>query len=386
MIDSKEKEQMMDDLIIGYLNGELNSDQIIDLIKWIKLNDINKKYFDEFCEIWLISKAIGSNPQYNVQKGFWRFRQNIKSDNLSNNNILGNNLIKKVLRYAAIFILGFSLGGLLLFHLNNRKIHLARNINEIIVPLGSRTQFFLIDGTEIVLNAGSRLKYNNFYGINNRDVSLEGEGYFKVARDIRNPFVVKTSGLIVTALGTEFNVKAYSDDQTIETILINGSVKIEQMQGSKSDVATILGPNQKLTFYKENSIIKNETYSVKEKTEAAVTHPDIQKSISPPRLVKETINVAPAVSWKENRWIFEGESLEKIAIELERKFNIQINFESERLKAFRFTGTIIAEPIEQVLEVMSISAPINFRLKGRIVTLSENKQFYNYNGLYNQHY
>ena len=385
MMYSKEKEQSMDDLIIGYLNGELNSDQIIELIKWIKLNDVNKKYFDEFCEVWITSKAIGNNPEYNVQKGFWRFKQNIKSDSLLSINLAGTGLIKKVLRYAAIFILGFSLGGFLLFHFYNRKIHVARNVNEIIVPLGSRTQFFLIDGTEIVLNAGSKLKYNNFFGINNREVLLEGEGYFKVAKDMRNPFVVKTSGLIVTALGTEFNVKAYSGDKTIETILINGSVKIEPVKGSKSDIATILKPNQKLTFYKENSSIKNETYSVKEKTGSAVTHPDIQKSISPPRLVKETINVAPAVSWKENRWIFEHESLEKIAIELERKFNVQINFESERLKTFRFTGTIIAEPIEQVLEFMSISAPINFRLKGRIVTLSENKQFYKYNNLYNQH-
>ena len=73
-------------------------------------------------------------------------------------------------------------------------------------------------------------------------------------------------------------------------------------------------------------------------------------------------------------------------VELERKYDVQINFESEKLKSFRFTGTIIAEPIEQVLEVMSISAPINFKLKGRIVTLYENKNFEELNkSLFNQH-
>jgi ferric-dicitrate binding protein FerR (iron transport regulator) len=92
-------------------------------------------------------------------------------------------------------------------------------------------------------------------------------------------------------------------------------------------------------------------------------------------LVTENVNIEPVISWKENRWIFEKQSLSQIAIALERKFDVQIKFESERLKTFRFTGIIIAEPIEQVLEVMSITAPINFKLKGRVVTLSENENF-----------
>jgi len=75
----------------------------------------------------------------------------------------------------------------------------------------------------------------------------------------------------------------------------------------------------------------------------------------------------------------------QIAFDLERKFDVQIEFKSERLKNYRFTGTILAEPIEQVLEVMSISAPINFTVKGRIVTLSENRNFKELNkNLYNQ--
>ena len=108
-------------------------------------------------------------------------------------------------------------------------------------------------------------------------------------------------------------------------------------------------------------------------------------SISVPRIVTENVNIEPVISWKENRWIFEKQSLFQIAVELERKFDVQINFESERLKTYRFTGTILAEPIEQVLEVMSISAPINFKLKGKVVTLSENKNFENLTkNLYNK--
>jgi ferric-dicitrate binding protein FerR (iron transport regulator) len=136
-----------------------------------------------------------------------------------------------------------------------------------------------------------------------------------------------------------------------------------------------LKPNQKLTFYKENSNIVDETTGPEEKIETGIKPIKVQKTRAIHSLVKEDVNVEPVVSWKENRWIFEQQSLEMIAIELERKFDVQIVFESERLKTRRFTGIITAEPIEQVLEVMSISAPINFKLKGRVVTLSENKHF-----------
>jgi ferric-dicitrate binding protein FerR (iron transport regulator) len=129
----------------------------------------------------------------------------------------------------------------------------------------------------------------------------------------------------------------------------------------------------------------DETAGPKAKVENNTQPLPVQKSIAIPRLVTENVNVEPVISWKENCWIFEKQSLEQIAVELERKFDVQINFESERLKSFRFTGTLLAEPIEQVLEVMSISAPINFKLKGRIVTLSENKNFEELNKrLYNR--
>jgi transmembrane sensor len=186
-------------------------------------------------------------------------------------------------------------------------------------------------------------------------------------------------------MGTEFNVKAYSDDKTIETTLIEGSVKIEQVSDKSNAEITVLKPNQKLTFYKKDSTMVDETAGSNGKIENKPQPLQEQKVKSISRLVTENVNVKPVISWKENRWIFEKQSLSQIAVELERKFDVQIIFESERLKSFRFTGTIIAEPIDQVLQVMSISAPINFKLKGKVVTLFENKNFEELNkSLYNQ--
>jgi ferric-dicitrate binding protein FerR (iron transport regulator) len=181
--------------------------------------------------------------------------------------------------------------------------------------------------------------------------------------------------LNVKALGTEFNVKAYPEDKTIETTLVEGSVNIESLSDKKNSEIHLLKPNQKLTFFKKDSTIVDETVGTNGKIETKTKTIQKHQIASIPRLVTENINIEPVISWKENRWIFEKQSLSQIAISLERKFDVQIKFESDHLKTFRFTGIIINEPIEQVLEVMSITAPINFKLKGRVVTLSENKNF-----------
>jgi transmembrane sensor len=382
----KESKQPVEDLIPDYLKGELSIDEIRELISWIKADSANKRYFDEYCEIWVTARASLKNPGYNFQEGFWKFKQKIKTgENISDGS--GKSYVfRNFMRYAAIFILAFALSSTLFYFLSNKKIQYSRqSISELTVPMGSRAQFTLSDGSTAILNAGSRLRVDDRFGIEDRVVQLEGEGYFKVAKDTSRPFIVKTSYLTVRALGTAFNVKAYSDDKTIETTLVEGSVKIEGTNKNIKTEVMVLKPNQKLTFYKEDSTMVDEAANSTVKPEKDKKPLNVQNSLTIPRLVRENVDVEPVISWKENRWIFEKERLSQIAVELERKFDIQIHFESERLKTYRFTGIIVAEPIEQVLEVMSLSAPINFKLKGRVVTLSENKNFEKLNkSLYNQ--
>jgi transmembrane sensor len=380
-----ENKKPVENLIPGYLKDELSVEEKRELIIWIKEDSSNKRYFDEYCEIWITARASLKDPGYNFQKGFWKFKQKIQNDEHISYGLSKTNLFKTITRYAAIFILAFSLGGLLIYYISKRQIKYPRqSFSELVVPLGSRAQFTLSDGTAVTLNAGSKLKYDNSFGINDRIVQLEGEGYFKVAKDTLIPFMVKTSHLNIMAMGTAFNVKAYSDDKTIETTLVEGSVKIEGKNNKIRTEVMVLKPNQKLTFFKEDSTMVDETARPIGKTINNIKPLPVQKSVVIPRLVKENVDVEPVISWKENRWIFEKQRLSQIAVELERKYDIQIYFDSERLKNVRFTGIILAEPIEQVLEVMSHSAPINFKLKGRVVTLSENKNFEKLNkNLYN---
>jgi len=385
-METPENKINYDDLICRYLSGELNTEETRELINWIKLDEGNKHTFDQYSELWVTVRSSSNSPGYNAQEGFWKFKQKIEVDNLQGDSTTRFYILKKAIRYAAVFIIAFSLSGFLFYYLGNKNtIKPIQGYSELVVPMGSKAQYILPDGSSVTLNAGSKLKFDNSYGIKDRVVKLEGEGYFKVARDIERPFIVKTPYLNVTALGTEFNIKSYLIDKTVETTLINGSIKIEPVTLNGNEEIKILKPNQKITYFKVDSSIIEED-QVKKNNDATVIQPvKVQKSSSAVRLVTEDVNIEPVVSWKENRWIFEQQSLAQIAVDLERKFDIQIVFESERLKTFRFTGTILAEPIEQVLEVMSITAPLSFKLKGRIVTLSENRNFEKINKtLYNQ--
>lgn len=383
---TEENSKSPENLIIGYLKKELTDNETLELINWLKLSDSNKRYFDEFCEIWVTSKASLKNPEYNFHEGFWKFKQRIKITVAQSGNTDRFRLFKIVTKYAAIIILAFSLGGVI-FHSKDTRSAKQNNLNfsELIVPFGSRVLFTLPDGTEVTLNAGSRLKYDNIFGITDRVVNLEGEGYFKVAKDSERPFTVKTSHISVVALGTEFNVRAYSDNKTIETTLVEGSLRIENITDDPGEEVLVLKPNQKVTYIKESSTIADETINSESVLDDKSVPEPVKKTIQVPELITEDVNIEPIISWKDNKWIFEQKCLSQIAIELERKFDVKIVFESERLKTVRFTGTILAEPIEQVLEVMSFSAPISYKLKGRVVTLSEKEGFDKLNKrLYNQ--
>jgi len=365
-----------EDLIYGYLKNELTAEETSRLIKWLEQDKNNKRLFDEMSELWVTVRAASANPGFDAREGFSKFRNKLKATDNQQDNKIKTLWLKTIVRYAAVILLAFSAGGAL-FYFSGRKsaAPAGQSINKLVVPLGSKAWFSLSDGTVVTLNAGSTLNVSSDYGVNDRIVQLDGEGYFNIAKDKNNPFVVQTPFLNIRALGTEFNIKAYSADRTIETTLVSGSLQIEPVKEINQGQITVLKPNQKLTFYKADSSFINGPE--KKEKEVIARRESVKKIRTVPsaRLVTENVNVGPVTSWKENRWIFEQQSLSQIAVDLERKFDVQIIFDSERLKFYRFTGTILAEPIEQVLVALSMAAPITYRVRGRVVTLSENKDF-----------
>ena len=132
----------------------------------------------------------------------------------------------------------------------HHKVFLATDIldvafRKIITPRGKTFEVTLSDGTQVALNADSKFTFPaNFAGKPERIVQLEGEAFFKVAKDAKHPFVVVTPSIITTVLGTEFVVKAYADGNP-QVTLLSGSVKVNKI-GATSAQSVILTPKQQL--------------------------------------------------------------------------------------------------------------------------------------------
>jgi hypothetical protein len=125
----------------------------------------------------------------------------------------------------------------------------TNGFNQMIVPYGKRSYLLLSDGTQVWINSGSRLVYAPQFTGDTREVFLEGEAYFEVAKDASKPFYVRTDAFTINVLGTKFNVKAYKDDKEYTTVLVEGKVSLKvHDQFFSKDV--ILAPNQKLTLMK----------------------------------------------------------------------------------------------------------------------------------------
>lgn len=359
-----------DSLIIKYLKEELTPEEKTDLLHWVNSDKANKRYFDEFREIWIASLAAAEDNEAENMEAFHKFRKEIGvSDRFSYPFNITLNTLKK---YAAVIVIACSVSGFLFYNLGKKQVSPSLSAkNELVVPFGSKAEFTLADGTKVTLNAGSKLKYSGSYGITDRTLQLEGEAYFKVAKNRELPFIVKTTHVDVRALGTEFNVKAYPGEGTIETTLVEGSVNIDRNNTKNSSGITILKPNQKFTYYIKKAS-SNEVAVTKEVVKVAEKPVALQHDTA---IITRLNDVAPVISWKENKWIIENQNLQHLAIEMERKFDVKINFNSERLKNFRFTGTLLNEPIEQVLMVMGVSAPITYKIKGKEVFLFEGEDF-----------
>ena len=115
------------------------------LISWIKLNSANKRYFDEYCEIWITARASSKDPGYNFNEGFWKFKQRIKADEVLRIGFNRTNLFKIIASHAAIFIIAFSLSWLLFYYSGKLNVpNPAQSISELIVPKGFPRQIHFV--------------------------------------------------------------------------------------------------------------------------------------------------------------------------------------------------------------------------------------------------
>lgn len=358
-----------EELVHLYMNGTFTADEQEQLFIMLREPHLLQK-FNELSDIWLSSAVLQNVHTFDSEQAFERLKARIDVVNESNQ----SNKAKFLISWhwaAAILLLAIISSVFVSKYLFEEKKPVNGSAIVFEVPYGSKSNITLGDGSLVTLNAGSKLQVTDGFGTTHRTLELTGEGYFKVAKNAQIPFVVQAGNIGVKAIGTEFNIKAYPEENTIETILVEGIISVSEKDKSDAQ-ALILKPKQTFVYNKGSGNVQIKTGGIKEipaddkKMQADSGQSGIEYSNTP---------VDPVIytTWKEICWNVYQKRLEDLAIELERKYNVVIYFESEALKAIKFSGRLKDESLEQVLAAISLASPIEYRIKGNKVELKENK-------------
>ncbi|MHB1921976.1 MAG: FecR family protein [Chitinophagaceae bacterium] len=242
----------------------------------------------------------------------------------------------------------------------------AQALNMIYTRLGSRTQILLPDGTQVWLNAGSKITYdNNFSDQLEREVSLTGEAYFDVAHRQNQPFIIHTSQLDIRVLGTAFNVRAYPGDKATETTLIRGSIEVSFHENPSRKI--ILRPYEKMTVYNNHYQLSRiqDNKSVPEQPLANIPEFSISHTRRDPLLDSGLVET----SWMQGKLVFRREDFGELARQMERKYGVIFHFKDQSLKQEKFTGIFTNESVEKALNALKIAKPFHYRLEDGQVDL-----------------
>lgn len=333
-------------LIRKYINQQCNAEEIAELRRLMKLPG-TKALFDEVLSENWSGKIEQSSDEQELNETLGRFYTKLDAQQIPAANVeerAAEPAIRRInwrkrLSYAAIWVvlIGFLAGyGVRYFTSSAKQADLV--YQELVNPKGQRAKIALPDGSEVYLGAGSKLYYPKQFTDSSREVKLEGEAFFEVAKNPHKPFIIHTQTVRTTVLGTSFRVAAFVNTP-IEVEVATGKVRVDDFAGSQQQSLAVLTPGQKLSY----------------------THG---------RPVLGEIAVADVQQWKNARLVFDNKSVKDIAADLERWYDIHIDFQDQTKSREKISVVLQADmPLHKIMKVLASTAHFKFQIKDRNVTI-----------------
>lgn len=322
------------DIFNRYLSKTATEDEIAEFNEWISSNEELKK--------WLENQMQKTSDEID-EKTKARIFEKIQNE-INKQEKVQFSLPKWLRNVAAIAVIALTVVGLISVLSNRQSAEMQ--FAEVGALRGQKASVTLPDGTHVILNSESTIKYSTAFNKSDRQIELTGEAYFDVAKDKKRAFVVKAGNVEVVAVGTAFNVKAYPGENQISTTLLEGKVNV-----SKGKETVSMQPNEKLEFN-----VKNNSFNKFKLTEAE-----------------------NSIGWMNDKLSFDNATLEEVVAVFSRFYNVEIQFATEAIKKQRFTGQINNNSLPSVLRILSLTSPIRFEHKDSVVVLyevpAENKLF-----------
>lgn len=229
-----------------------------------------------------------------------------------------------------------NLDGQLSYNTDASQMNAAVVYNTITTPKGGQYQLTLADGSKVWLNSTSSLRFPTSFQGEKREVELTGEGYFEIAHNAAAPFTVKVNDTEVEVLGTHFNINSYSDEPTLKTTLLEGSVKVK-----KNGQFVYLHPGQQ-----------------------AIVDPK-EKNIK----IDFNVNIEEVIAWKNGKFLFHGADIPTIMRQVARWYDAEVVIEktpSEPISG----GLSRSENVTQLLKILEATGKVHFKINGKQIIVT----------------
>lgn len=308
-----------EEIINRYFRGKLKDGEYEILTDYLQESS-NRKTFEEARLKWNTEAELDLEGSSNWKRLEYKINS---SDQIDVKNPVIRRLWFRVAAAAALLAFGLFIGGASIYMLSKNEANSEKLVFE--TTRGQKSMVTLPDGSQVWINAKSRLVYHAFSN-SRREVELSGEAFFKVAHNEKAPFVVKTDKCEVQVLGTTFNVMAYNEFGRQEITLLTGKVSVHSGLLNK-----VIEPGQSL-------ILKNQQM-------------DVYSS-----------NGTQASGWVENKFNFHDIPLSELMKRLENWYDVDILLNNPTLKEVNFSGTFKnEETIWQVLDAIKVYTPIQYK-------------------------
>lgn len=336
------------DLIVRYLGGMLDDDEMRELTDWASLSEANARYLHRQCELWVSAGASGELDRFDTDAAYRRFERSVEAeraadadtdiDTDTDGGVRPRWRMRIASVAAAVAVVAVLAGGAFWMGRQNLKDQLAEM--TVTAPDGSNSEVVLPDGTHVWLNSGTTLSYSQGYGVDERDVRIKGEGYFEVKRNQELPFTVSSEDMKVRVLGTKFNYSDYTGGDKATVTLAEGRVA---MRGNRPEGGEyVLAPGQRAVLDKHTG-----------------------------RIVIENCKAADDIAWTSGTISFEGQTLYEIAATLSKIYDMDVRVATVRAGRKRFYGDFSrrGQSAADIVRDLCRTSDISYTMSGRSITI-----------------
>jgi transmembrane sensor len=314
------------EIVAAYLAGECTEAEKREVNQWMAASPENAQEFQRYQTLWKSSRQPHEGFEPDMKKAWERIRP---AEEAIAKRSLQPSVFAWLSRIAAILLVGFLLAAGLYWYRQSAVSRMAWT--ESVTGEGQKTRLQLTDGTVIWLNAASRLRFPKTFTGTTREVYLEGEAFFEVAKDTTQPFLIHTGPTVTRVLGTAFDVKGYAG-ASVEVAVVEGKVSFAQRDQQEGIV--VLTPGEKAMWSPKGRQI----------TESTNSNPNF-------------------LAWKTGRLLFRDAPLREVLPVLEQHFGVDIQAQNPALLHCRLTGTFEQARLEQILEVFAYGSGITHEKK-----------------------